>query len=381
MSISDTDIEHEHMRRAIELAQNGLYTSRQNPRVGAVIAHDRQIVGEGWHHRPHAPHAEIMALQSAGTHALGATCYVSLEPCCHHGKTPPCTQALVKAGIKRLIYGHEDPNPQVAGAGIAYLREHGIQVDGPVMEIEARRLNMGFIKRMHTGYPWVRIKLAMSLDGRTAMANGQSFWISGLSSRTDVQRLRARSCAIISSYKTVQRDQASLSVRPQEFGLAEELKDIDQPLRVLVDSRCQVSSTLPFFNIPAPVLLVSAMADSEIKTSTKNNYNDCVATVEMVNLPDAEYRGVDLTALLSHLAERQINEVLVEAGSTLAGAFMRRGLVDEIYIYMAPKLMGSLGMPLFHLPLQDMRESLPLHIKSIINIGDDIKIIATPALE
>ena len=378
------------MARAIQLAGKGLYSTRQNPNVGAVIVADGQIIGEGWHHKPGQPHAEIEALTSIpnNANAVGATCYVSLEPCCHHGKTPPCTDALIAAQIGRLVYGYEDPNPLVAGQGIQRLRAAGIDVEGPLLDVDARSINLGFNKRMATGLPWIRIKSAVSLDGRTAMADGHSFWITSPQSRADVQRLRARSCAVITSFSTVDKDQASLTLRPSEFGLQNELVDVEQPLRVLVDANAALPADAPFFKTKSPVLVATALSQQQLSQVISQSLL-AQPHIEFVSLPDtanassssALQHRVDINALLHLLAERSINEVLVEAGAKLSGAFVRLGLIDELLVYMAPKLIGSLGLPLFDLPLDAMDEALPLHIDSVTRIGRDMKIRLLPELE
>jgi len=366
MPISDQD--SQYMARAIRLAEQGLYTCSPNPRVGAVIVHDGDIVGEGFHKIAGEPHAEVIALEQAGEQAKGSTCYVSLEPCNHHGKTGPCSESLIAAGVIRVVYGHEDLNPDVASTGIARLRKAGIQVDGPLMQTEARALNPGFNKRMSTGLPLVRIKMAISLDGRTAMPDNNSFWITGPNARADVQRLRARSCAVITGWKTVAQDQASMTLRPTEFGLDEHEFDARQPLRVLLDSRNQLPLGEKFFKAESPILV--ANLDSDEKSGH----------IERMQFADVKGH-VDLRQLLTELAGRQCNEVLVEAGAELAGAFFRQGLADELIIYVAPKLMGSDARPLFELPLQIMDESLPIRFTDVRTIGRDIRITAVPETE
>ena len=360
------------MARAIRLAERGLYTTGTNPRVGAVVVVDGRVVAEGWHQFAGGPHAEIAALNQLGPdgpgRAKGATVYVSLEPCSHQGKTGPCTQALIDAGVSRVVYGHEDPNPEVSATGLEMLREAGIRVDGPLMERDARALNPGFNKRMATGMPWVRVKLAMSLDARTAMPDNNSFWITGPKARADVQRLRGRSCALVTGWKTVDLDQASMTVRPQEFGLDDPFLGERQPLRVLVDSQCQLPEDARFFQAAGPVL-VANLRRQESRDS-----------VEWLQCPAAG-QHVDLRALLFELAGRGCNEVMVEAGAGLAGAFFRLGLVDELVIYVAPKLMGSDARAMFDLPLKLMDESLPVRFADVRTIGRDIRITAIPETE
>lgn len=363
-----TDQDSQFMAQAIRLAERGKYSCMPNPRVGAVIVNNGDIVGEGFHRIAGQNHAEIEALAEAGDRARGATCYVSLEPCNHQGKTGPCSEALIEAGIKRVVYGHEDLNPQVASSGIACLREKGIEVDGPLMDSEARKLNPGFNKRMATGLPLVRIKMAVSLDGRTAMPDNNSFWITGPSARADVQRLRAQSSAVITGWKTVAQDQASMTLRPGEFGLDENEFAGHQPLRVLLDSHNQLPHTEKFFKAKSPILVANLETDQ--------------AKGHIEHKKFAEAKGhIDLRQLLTELADRQCNEVLVEAGAELAGAFFRQGLADELIIYVAPKLMGSDARPLFELPLQIMDESLPVRFTDVRTIGRDIRITAVPETE
>jgi len=363
ITISDS----QYMARALRLAERGIYTATPNPRVGCVIVNDGQIVGEGWHHKAGGDHAEVVALKAAGDKCRGATAYVSLEPCNHQGKTGPCTEALIKNGIVRVVYGQEDLNPEVSGAGIQRLREAEIEVDGPLMEREARALNPGFNKRMATGLPYVRIKMAVSLDGRTAMPDSNSFWVTGPKARADVQRLRAQSCAVITGWKTVEQDQASLTVRPEEFGLDAKLAE-RQPLRVLIDSRNQLDEKAKFFRE------ISAVLVANLDRNTQEGH------IELKCFPEKDGH-VNLGALLAELAGRGCNELLVEAGAGLAGAFFRQGLVDEMVIYMAPKMMGSQARGLFDLPLSIMDEALPLRFIDVRTIGRDIKIVAVPELE
>jgi len=363
ITISDS----QYMARALRLAERGLYTATPNPRVGCVIVNDGTNVGEGWHHRAGEDHAEVVALKAAGDKCQGATAYVTLEPCNHQGKTGPCTEALIEAGIVRVVFGHEDLNPEVSGAGIQRLREAGLEVEGPLMEREARALNPGFNKRMATGLPYVRIKMAVSLDGRTAMPDNNSFWITGPKARADVQRLRAQSCAVITGWKTVEQDQASLTVRPEEYGLDAKLAE-RQPLRVLIDSHNQLDGNAKFFRAKTPILIANLEMDARD------------GHIEHKCFPGKDGH-VNLNALLVELAERGCNELLVEAGAGLAGAFFRQGLVDEMVIYMAPKMMGSQARGLFDLPLSIMDEALPLRFIDVRTIGRDIKIVALPELE
>ncbi len=358
------------MSLALRLAEKGRYTTMPNPRVGCVIVREGDLVGQGWHERAGEAHAEIKALADAGDRAQGATAYVTLEPCSHTGKTGPCCEALINAGVTRVVYGMEDPNPQVAGNGLKRLADEGIEVTGPVLEKEAWELNPGFIRRMETGRPYVRCKMAMSLDGRTAMASGESKWVTGPSARADVQKLRARSCAVITGIGSILLDDSSLTVREDELRLesAHEAAQ-SQPLRVVLDSKQQLRKNHMVVQSPPASLVVSAQPDIDTELSEMG--------VEQISLPNADGR-VDLDELLQELGRRQCNEVLVEAGANLAGAFLRRGLIDELVVYMAPKLMGSNARPLFELPLQTMSAQLPLTISDVRSVGNDWRITARP---
>jgi len=356
------------MARALKLAARGCYTTMPNPVVGCVIAHGNEVVGEGWHEQVGEPHAEVHALRAAGDKASGATAYVTLEPCSHHGRTPPCAEALIEAGIARVVYGVLDPNPQVAGSGLEKLRQSGIVVGGPVLEAESIALNRGFIKRLKTGKPWVTVKLAMSLDGRTAMASGESQWITGPAARSDVQRMRARSSAIITGVGTVLHDNPSLTVRAAELGL-ENADQIArrQPLRVVVDSNLRIPRDCQLLTDGGATLVASVVTDQ-------------LHGVDVIALDNGEGR-VDLSALLGLLASRECNEVLVEAGAELAGAFISNGLVDEVIIYMAPKFLGSAARPLLDLPLQTMSAALASDIIDMRAVGGDWRITVRPSLQ
>jgi diaminohydroxyphosphoribosylaminopyrimidine deaminase/5-amino-6-(5-phosphoribosylamino)uracil reductase len=370
-----TPVDFDFMAQAFRLAERGLYTTMPNPRVGCVLVKDGQVIAEGWHIRAGEGHAEINALRVAGESARGATAYVSLEPCSHTGRTGPCSQALVHAGVARVVYAMEDPNPLVSGDGIALLRAAGIQVDGPVLEDDARALNPGYIKRMERKLPWVRCKLAMSVDGRTAMESGESKWITGPKARADVQRLRARSCAIISGVDSLLQDNSSLTLRADELGIPNaEDAAAKQPLRVILDSTLRLPRNALLFKQSSPILLVHNGAVDAAQCDGWPEF------VELLALPAKDGR-IDLMSLLRELAQRQCNEVLVEAGATLAGSFLRRGLLDEIIIYMAPKLLGSNARPIFDLPLDTMSSSLALKIKDIRAIGRDWRITAVPDTE
>lgn len=349
------------MAQAIQLARRGRYSTSPNPQVGCVIVKDDCLLAEGWHVRAGQGHAEVNALASCES-AVGATVYVSLEPCSHHGKTPPCAAALIEAGVARVVIAMQDPNPLVAGRGIQILKDAGIAVELGVQQSEAEALNPGFIKRMQSGLPRVRAKLAMSLDGRTAMASGASKWITGPAARADVQRLRAASCAIISGVETVATDNAALTVRPEEAGIAPE--DCRQPLRVIVDSRLRTSPTGALFQSGGKILLVAAQNNSARRAALEAAGADVLVLA-------AEDGRVDLLAVLKELGRRECNEVMLEAGATLSGAFMQQGLLDGLTVYMAPTLLGSNARPLMTLPLADMNEQRKLVIDGMRAVGDD----------
>ncbi len=362
-----------YMARALELARKGVYSTHPNPRVGCVIVRDGAIVGEGWHVRAGEPHAEVHALRQAGDKAKDATAYVTLEPCSHHGRTPPCADALVNAGVARVVAAMQDPNPDVAGRGLLRLMSAGIAVQSGVLESEARGLNKGFLKRMEHGLPYVRVKLAMSLDGRTAMASGESQWITGPEARSAVQRLRAQSSVVLTGADTVLADNARLTVRPDELGLNAELTALAAtrpPLRVLIDGRLRVPLDAPFFKAGNALVVTCAAA------SARERYHD--EGHDMLALPSSGGH-VDLRKLLVELAARGVNDVLVEAGPKLAGAFTRLGLVDEYQIFVAGKFLGSSARPLLDLPLAQMSEALELKIVEMRAVGNDWRVIAIPA--
>ena len=361
--------DHAFMARAIRLANRGRYSCHPNPRVGCVIVNEGEIVGEGYHRRAGEPHAEPNALAMAGEKALGATVYVSLEPCCHHGKTPPCADALIDAGVCRVVVAMHDSNPRVAGKGIERLEQAGIQVESGLLGVEARRLNPGFIKRMSEGLPHLRCKLAMSLDGRTAMASGESKWITSDAARQDVHRLRASSSAVMTGVETVIADDASLNVRltAEDLGLDQE---IPCPLRVVLDSRLRTPPNAKMLTLPGETLILCAFDEGQRRANLE------AAGAQVVLMPECGGR-VDLRAALEYLAKQEINEVLLEAGPQLAGSALQAGLIDELVIYMAPHLMGDGGRGLFHLPgLEQMQERIKLSISNIVAVGQDWRITA-----
>jgi diaminohydroxyphosphoribosylaminopyrimidine deaminase/5-amino-6-(5-phosphoribosylamino)uracil reductase len=364
----------EYMARAIRLARRGLYSTHPNPRVGCVIVKDGRIVGEGWHVLAGQGHAEVNALAAAGAEARGATAYVTLEPCNHQGKTPPCTRALVEAGIAAVVSAMEDPNPLVAGEGHRMLETAGIEVQSGILEAQSRELNPGFVKRMETGLPWVRCKSAMSVDGRTAMASGESQWITGSPARQDVQKLRARSGAIITGIGSVLADDPSLTVRPETWPDSDEggqfwppgIEPI-QPLRVVLDSRLRMPPQAKMLRLPGDTLIVCTVNDQKKRQLLE------AGGAEVLCL-ESETAAVDLPALLKLLAHREINEVLVESGAITNGAFVKAGLVDEWIVYMAPVLMGSGARPLLALPhIDSMSDRIRLELKDSRQIGDDIR--------
>jgi len=369
-----TVADHRFMARALRLAWKGLYTTHPNPRVGCVLVRDGEIVGEGFHCRAGEPHAERNALGLAGGSARGATAYVTLEPCCHHGRTPPCTEGLIEAGVVRVVAAMRDPNPLVAGQGLEQLIQAGLDVVSGVQESEAMALNPGFIKRMQSGRPYVRCKLAMSLDGRTAMASGESKWITGEPARADVQRLRARSDAIVTGIGTLLADDASLNVRidPRQLPGVEPGTPLRQPLRVVLDPQLQFSPGAKMIQLPGTTLVVCSEGFGERREALQK------AGAEVILLPVDSGR-IELAPLLEHLAARQINEVLIEAGPTLAGAALSAGIVDELVIYVAPHLMGDGARGLFHLPgLERMQDRIGLEITDLRRVGQDIRITASP---
>jgi diaminohydroxyphosphoribosylaminopyrimidine deaminase/5-amino-6-(5-phosphoribosylamino)uracil reductase len=362
MSFSATD--HQHMARAIQLAARGMYTTDPNPRVGCVIVKDDRVIGEGWHERVGEAHAEVHALQQAGEQAKGATAYVSLEPCCHHGKTPPCSDALIAAQLGRVVVAMQDPNPQVAGNGMRQLTEAGIQVELGLLEAQAKALNPGFIQRMQTRRPYVRNKLAMSLDGRTAMADGESKWITDEAARQDVQRLRARSSAILTGVGTVLADDPALTVRLPETER--------QPLRVIVDTNLSTPLTARLLQEPGQTLIMTANADEDLHEALRQ------VGAEVVQI-SSDGQAIDLHVVLEKLAERNINEVLLETGATLSGAMLEAKLIDEMVIYMAPLLMGDNARGLYRLPhLHHMVDRIELEIRDVRPLGKDLRITATP---
>ena len=358
--------DHAMMARALRLAERGLYTTQPNPRVGCVIAQGDEIVGEGWHQRAGEPHAEVLALRAAGMRARGATAWVTLEPCAHFGRTPPCADALVEAGIARVVAACEDPNPKTAGSGLRRLREAGIEVRTGLMREPARAINRGFLSRMERGRPWVRVKLAMSLDGRTALANGESKWITGEAARADVQRGRARSSAILTAAGTARADDPRLTVRLRHGDACV------PPLRVLLDPRLDaMQAGAHLLDGDAPTLVLHA--------SGAHPRDDRYARVELAAVELDASGKLDLHAAMRLLSQKQVNELQVEAGPRLCGALFGAGLVDELLLYVAPVLLGDAARPLLALlSLQDMLQRHALRVADQRRVGEDWRLLLYP---
>ncbi|MEH0714683.1 bifunctional diaminohydroxyphosphoribosylaminopyrimidine deaminase/5-amino-6-(5-phosphoribosylamino)uracil reductase RibD [Vibrio owensii] len=363
LSSEFTPQDFEMMSRALKLAKRGIYTTAPNPNVGCVIVRDGEIVGEGHHHRTGEPHAEVYAMRMAGDKAEGATAYVTLEPCSHYGRTPPCAEGLIKAKVARVVCAMEDPNPKVAGRGFQMLRDAGVEVQVGLLENEAIELNKGFIKFMQTGMPYVQLKMAASLDGQSALSNGQSQWITSPKARQDVQRYRALSGGILSTSKTVIDDNASLNVRwddlPNSVKAHYQQDEVRQPPRVILDRQSQLSDELKLFNTDGERIIVSQGGDIA---------------------PELDKNGqIDLAATLKAVASgTHINHLWVEAGATLASSLIKANLVDELIVYLAPKLMGSDGRGLIGaLGLTEMAQVIDLTITDVRMVGVDIRITAT----
>jgi diaminohydroxyphosphoribosylaminopyrimidine deaminase/5-amino-6-(5-phosphoribosylamino)uracil reductase len=354
-------LDHQHMAHALRLAERAAYTARPNPMVGCVIARDGVVVGEGWHQRTGGPHAEVFALRQAGEQARGATAYVTLEPCAHHGRTPPCALALIDAGVSRVVAAMRDPFPKVDGGGFVLLREAGIEVAEGLMATQARELNKGFLSRIERGRPWLRVKLAASLDGRTAMADGTSKWITGAAAREDVQHWRARAGAILTGAATVLADDPMLTVRLADT-------DVLPPLRVVLDARLRSLECSRVREGGAPTLYVHDAAVSAPDA----------ADAEFATAPSVDGR-LDLGAVLALLAERGINEVHTEAGATLAGALLAGGWVDELLLYQAPTLLGEHGRPLLSgLGIHAMEQQRRLRVVDQRQVGADVRLLLRP---
>lgn len=378
--------DYQYMALALKLAKKGIYTARPNPMVGCVLVKDNQIVGEGWHESFGKAHAEVNALNLAGKQANASTCYVTLEPCAHHGKTGPCAKALIKAGVKKVICAMRDPNPQVAGKGIQLLVDAGIQVEVGLLESQARTLNKGFVSRFERKRPWITVKLAMSLDGRTALADGSSKWITGPSARSDVQLLRAKHDAIATGIGTLLADNPSMTVRPEDVISSKDnfLKDnlpspennielnalssslFRQPTRILFDSNSKANLNAKFFSPDAPVIW---------NTSAKSDASDesKIATEKPAShISETHFDSLQLFS--EYCASKEMNRVLVEAGHQLAGAFLKAGLVDELIVYMAPKLMGNCAQGLFDLNITKMQDCPQLALQDVRQFDQDVRL-------
>ncbi len=356
-----TALDHQHMAHALRLAERAAYTARPNPMVGCVIARDEVVVGEGWHQRTGGPHAEVFALRQAGEQARGATAYVTLEPCAHHGRTPPCALALIEAGVSRVVAAMRDPFPKVDGGGFVLLREAGIAVAEGLMAAQARELNQGFLSRIERGRPWVRVKLAASLDGRTAMADGRSKWITGAAAREDVQHWRARAGAILTGAATVLADDPMLTVRLTDT-------EVLPPLRVVLDARLRSLDCARVREGGAPTLYLH---DAAVRPPE-------AVDAEFASVPSHDGR-LDLGAVLALLAERGINEVHTEAGATLAGALLAGGWVDELLLYQAPTLLGEHGRPLLSgLGIHAMDDQRRMRVVDQRQVGGDLRLLLRP---
>jgi diaminohydroxyphosphoribosylaminopyrimidine deaminase/5-amino-6-(5-phosphoribosylamino)uracil reductase len=352
--VSFGDLDRAMMARALALAAKGLYTTSPNPRVGCVVAHGERVVGEGWHEKAGGPHAEVVALESAGAEAAGATVYLNLEPCSHQGRTPPCVDLILSKKVKRVVAAMLDPNPQAAHGG-AKLAAAGVAFEHGLMEAEARELNVGFVSRMTRGRPWVRMKIAATLDGRTALADGRSQWITGPEARKDGHRWRARACAILTGIGTVKADDPRLTVR--------EVATPRQPLRVVVDSRLEIRHDAKVLEGGGALIFTAIDADRTLNAETHR-------------LPNPRGK-VELPEMLDELARRGVNELHVEAGFRLNGSLVREGCVDELLIYLNPSLLGDEAQGMVQLPgISSLDQKVKLHISSLERIGDDIRILA-----
>jgi diaminohydroxyphosphoribosylaminopyrimidine deaminase / 5-amino-6-(5-phosphoribosylamino)uracil reductase len=355
-----TEADRNHMTRALELAERGLYTTTPNPRVGCVLVRDGEVVGEGWHERAGGPHAEVVALEAAGTRAKRSTAYVTLEPCAHHGRTPPCSEALIRAGVGAVVAALQDPNPLVAGKGLEALRAAGIETHCGLLENEAREVNIGFLSRMTRARPWLRMKIAASLDGRTALSNGRSQWITGADARRDGHHWRARACAVLTGIGTVMEDDPQLTVRDVETPR--------QPVRVVVDSRLEIPAAA---RVLGPGTLIAAARDDSLRRAALQ-----ARGAEIIVVPNTAGK-VDLGALMAELARRGMNEVHIEAGYKLNGSLLRENLVDELVLYLSPSLLGDAARGMFHLPdLADLSGRRELELREVRNVGADLRVLA-----
>ena len=382
--------DHQYMARAITLAKKGHYTTSPNPRVGCVLVNEGKVIGEGFHFKAGEGHAEVNAIAQAKTNApdliKGATAYVTLEPCSHFGKTPPCAQALIEHGIKKVIAAMVDPNPQVSGNGLKMLQAQGVEVHAGLLSQESEKLNVGFIKKMRANFPYVRCKLASSLDGKTAMKSGESKWITSTQAREDVQRLRAQSCAIISGCDSVLFDNAKMNVRWNELG---DLKDsylestVRQPIRVIIDGQNRLTPNLALFKQESPVIIFTQSLEKQhhwphfvkhvVVPTVESKVNQNIA-----GQSQGAHKKLDLKAILKYLSQEGMNDILIESGSILAGAFIEQNLVDELILYQAPKLLGSEGKSLVDLSNTiKLEDAKALTLNSVVMVGSDIRLTAT----
>jgi len=375
---------HEYwMAKALKLARNGTFTTSPNPRVGCVIVKDGELVGQGWHQQAGGPHAEVHALRDAGELAKGATAYVTLEPCSHYGRTPPCAEGLINAGVSRVVGAIRDPNPEVAGRGFQMLRDAGIEVIESCLDAEAHEINAGFMQRMTTGRPRVRAKLAMSLDGRTAMASGESQWITGPEARRDVQRLRAASCAVITGADSVLIDDPSMNVRFKEAAIDVPAELQRQPLRVIVDGSHRVPASAKMFSVAGDILIASATAPVQKIVRPANTGTDTGSDIGTVSYwqngqqTDKSHQ-TDLQGLLEYLGSQGCNDILLESGAGLAGAFAAQGLIDEIVVYCAPTILGSEARPLLSLALTEMSQQIRWRWHDVRMVGNDLRLTLRP---
>jgi len=362
--------DRQYMQQAINLAKLGRFTTSPNPNVGCILVKNKKIIGRGYHQRAGEGHAEVNALREAGSEAVGATAYVTLEPCSHFGRTPPCANGLIDAGISRVVIAMVDPNPQVAGRGIAKLEQAGVEVSSGLLESQAQALNPGFIKRMTTEMPWVTVKLGVTLDGCTALNNGVSQWITGPDARIDVQQFRAQHCAILTGSDTVLSDDPSLNLRWDELGGVRDVinqAQLRQPIRVVIDSGNKILPSHKMIGIESPIILVRRAQDN-------NQWPQHVE--QLIVAGDGQF---DLSQILALLARRNINSLWVEAGASLCGALLSQQLVDKLVVYQAPKLIGDLGKGLFNLPqISTMDKLVELTFDDVRMVGRDIRIVATP---
>lgn len=364
--------DHQYMQQALQLAAQGCFTTAPNPNVGCVIVKEGQVIGTGFHRQAGGPHAEVFALREAGELARGATAYVTLEPCSHFGRTPPCADALVAAGLARVVVAMQDPNPEVAGRGLSRLQAAGIQVQTGLLEAEARALNPAFLHKMEQGRPYIFLKMAVSTDGKVALGNGESQWLTGPEARQDVQFGRGRACAILSTAQTVKTDRALLTVRAEQIPALEQ-GGLRQPLRIILDRRCRLTGAEPLFQQGGDILLVHAGPEEDWPA-----LEPCQGRlVERVRLGLDVAGQLDICALVDLLSARKLNSIWVEAGSKLATSFWREQLIDELVLYQAPVLLGDGAKPMLELPeLTRLSDAPRWHWHHVVQLGADLKMLA-----